>query len=362
MSQNVPTTAVAPAITVQTPPITAPHTPAVRSNGDQRAAAIKAQLNDMEATGETSPDRPAPKPKPAAAKAEHAPAEVAETAPPEPDADSERAAKESADRLARINVVREKDARRLEENERRRKSKQQSAPAPSNGEIEKLRQRVAELEPAAAAVSSPMALLAYAEKHKMSPQDVATALRQRLTDPNIVAEQQSKSLEEKLRAEIRAENDKLRADIKKLEERTAEEKRAAKAEAEGAARAGDFLSSAASAAESHPRTARLLKSKGAAQFINWVNTQVVAHLERGYSTNHLHDVTEQYLAWLHDAGESPNAANGASQPPKNGAAKPVTTLSNALTSGRNAVTEERPLHLLSKKEREAALRAKLERE
>jgi hypothetical protein len=105
----------------------------------------------------------------------------------------------------------------------------------------------------------------------------------------------------------------------------------------------------------------MLRAKGPERFVQWVNNQVVAHLNRGYTLDYLHDVTESYLTWLHDMGDSP-AANGASQPPKNGAAKPVTTLSNALTSERTAVTEEKPLHLMSKSERVAALKAKLERE
>lgn len=382
MSQNVPTTATTAAVTVQTPPVNAPATPPQRSSGEQRAAAIKAQLTAMEEAGETEPKDAKPsaaKPKPAAKTEKPAGLESAKPEPkeapelerveaaPEKDDDSEeeeraRAKKESEARLARINAVRAKEQAAREENARRRQAKRPPAPAAAElAELETLRKRVAELEPESKAFSSPMELLEWAERKGLGSVDLANALRQRLTDPNAIAQQHSRTLEERLRAEHKAEIAQIRADQEKLVQRLAEEKRAAREEAEAIAKTNDFLSRVKES-ESHPRTARLFR-KDQGLFLNWINEQVVAHLPRGYTVDHLHDVTEQYLEWLQDGGdEASTAANGASRPPKNGAAKPVTTLSNALTSGRNAVTEDKPLHLLSKKEREARLKAMLERE
>ncbi len=330
----------------------------VRVRGYERAAKVKAKLegetsaSSSDSAGESSPDRAVPPQKDSPAESG---GERSEAKPqPGPSHDETRAkyAEERARRLAEV-------ARKEREAEAERAQKRQSRTAEQ--EVEKLRKQIAEYEPYAGAFKKKdvMAMLAIAEREGLSAEDIATSLRSRLTDPAAVAQHQAKTEAERIRDQIREE---LRAEMR--QEFDAERTKT-REEREALQRAAHFEHIARERAESHPMTARLLKKHGMEAVARFANEQVLQYLPENYSLEHLHDVMEQYLDWLH-GGDSPGSdspAPGTSHPPKkNGADKPVTTLSNSLAAERSTLTEETPLHQLPLSERTRRLKAKLERE
>ena len=343
-------TAPSPAAAVQAPPTpAAPVVAPARSTINDRAASLREKLD-------AEPQASEPAVEGESSSSGDSSAAGSEAAKP---ADETAAARTKAweERQARLKAVREKDE--AADAERARKQQQRA----KDNETEKLRQRLKELEPNESVWKSPAALLAEAEKKGLSATQLVEEMRQRLTDPAAIAAREAQTVEQKMQARIDALEAKLEADRVAREQETAQERQ----QREQVSKAVSFTAQVTAAKESHPRTAALLARKGEANFVHFLNQAIIEpHLSEGYTLEELHDTTEQLLDWLQDNGDAaptaPAANNGASQAKKNGAAKPVTTLSDSLTSERTQVTEEKPLHLLSKKEREARLRAKLDSE
>jgi hypothetical protein len=317
----------------------------VRVRGYERAAKVKAKLEDIEGPADDSGEEPSEAPK----RPEPPPEKKPE--PPKPDLDAR--AKHAEERAKRIAEV----ARKEREAEAERTAMRQSRT--SEQEVEKLRKRLAELEPMSEVFSSEEALLAAAEARGMSAEKLVTWMRTRLTDPNAVAQKHAKTEADKLREEMAQ----LREENKRAREAFEAERTQERSAREAQQRASSFHQLVAEKSESHPLSASLLKRRGPNALVEFANAQIIPYIPEDYDLDYLHDVTEQYLEWVVGGGESPPAdpaANGASHPPKkNGAEKPVTTLSNSLAAGRATVTEEIPLHRLPLEERTRRLKAKL---
>lgn len=253
---------------------------------------------------------------------------------------------ESTERLARINRVRAREAA----DEARRAEQQQGRARDT--EMETLRKRVAELEPLNKTFESEESLLSYAETKGMSAEKIVTSLRARLHDPAAVARRETQTEAEKIRAEMKAMKDEHAAEIAKIRA----EKEQSEQERAQTTKTTTFLGNAKTMTASHPRTARAIGTWKDEGLITFVNQVIAPHLPQVYDTQYLHDVLEDYFEKTHAFGGQPTPeatpANGASRPStKNGAAQPATTLSNALTSGRESLVEEQPLHKLSREER-----------
>lgn len=346
----------ADAKTAQTPPKDSTPTEKIRVRGYERAAKVKEKLDGESSTSDSAgePSTPTP-PTSRGSSAESGGEERAAKPPPAPSHDVDLRAKHAEERLKRIAEVARKEREADAEREQKR------AGRVSEQEVEKLRKRVAELEPMNEVFASEEALLAAAEAKGMSAEKLVAWMRTRLSDPTAVAQRQAKTVEEKLRAEM-AE---LRAQVARQEQERREEQARYAEQHAAIQRAQTFEKIATERAESHPLTARLLKRQGMDAVARFANEQILQYLPDSFSPEHLHDVMEQYLEWLHggDAATPANPAPGASHPQaKNGAEKPVTTLSNALVAERMSVTEETPLHHLPLPERKRRLKAKLERE
>jgi hypothetical protein len=332
-----------------------PQVKKVRVTAHERAVKIKADLEKADPPEPKSADEGAP----SAAKTESSSADSEpeekpkkEAKPPEKDEAAGAAETRRKERQQRLREA--QDRERKADEERRAKSRDKDG----NAEVEKLRKRLAELEPLEGVFASEEALLEAAEKRNMSTEKLVAWMRTRLTDPQAVAQRQAQTVEQKFEAKL-AEERKAREELeRKLAARDAEaaETRAA------TERAHNFKEMVASKEQSHPLTASLMKRRGVEKLVQFANEQVVQYLPENYGLDHLHDVIEEYLEFL-SGGDSPSPANqqaATSQPPKrNGAEKPVTTLSNALGSERASVTEEVPLHRLSLDERAQRLKESL---
>ncbi len=276
-------------------------------------------------------------------------------AAPSPEAAARaRAAQERKERLARV---------RARDEEAERDRQQRSAAKARDTEMERLQKRVKELEPYEGAYADEEALLSLAEQKGVPAEKLVAAIRRRLTDPSAVAQRQVMTEADKIRAEMKAQDERHKQEIEALKAEKEEAERTRVIEA----KTSTFLSAAAAKADSHPRTARLLAKHKQDGLIGFANHHVAQYLPEGYSPDELHDQIEQLLEDLDAFGSSAAAvetpANGASQPPKkNGAGQPATTLSNALTSGRESLVEEVPLHKLSREERVRRARESSERE
>lgn len=323
----------------------APAAPAARPSIEQRASALKASL-------ETSPG-PA---EPAAETSEVAEASVGDSGASPSAADSagsgdDAAAKARAERLARIEQVRAKERAK---DERRQESKRAKAEA---GEVEKLRARLAEVEPLEQVFSSEEALLEMAEKRGMSAEKLVAWMRQRLTDPQAVAAQKAKSEADKVREEMAA----LKRQLEEEKAAAQKEAEAAKAHSESIQRAQTFVQQVATST-AHPLTSAFLKKHGPQGLVAFANHFLTPLLPEHYEISEMHDHFEQFLDEV-GVNLAPTAPAATSPSTKNsGAAKPVTTLSNAMASERATAVEEIPLHKLSRDERARRLKDKLANE
>ena len=339
------------------PAPSAPATPAAAPpTAYGRAAALKAKLDAEPGPSEGSePEGEGEEPAAAGSEPPSSETRVREAAPTD-----DAAAKARQERLARIEQVRAKELADDAERQQKRQRKERDT------ELEKLRTRIAELEPQSAVFQSEEALLAEAERRGMSAEKLVQWMRTRLTDPAAVAQRQTQTLEEKFQAELAKE----RAAREALEKKLADQQESARAQHEGQQRAMGFVQMTQAKAADYPLTAGLLKRHGPVGLINFANEFVAPRLREQYTLDELHDNLEQLLDDIQVASgaqQAPRApetpVNGTSHPAKkNGAAEPSVTLSNALTSERVSVAEEIPLSRLPRKERTKRLREKLERE
>jgi hypothetical protein len=359
MTMTATPTAFAPAAAPVAAPAApaAPSTPSTatepiaRPSLEQRASAAKERLESAPSESAGEPSGPSTSSDQGASTAD--PGNAPAKPPPADDARS-AAAKE---RLERIERMRAKERAADEERQAKRQTKER------DGEFEKLRSRLAELEPLNQTFASEEALLTEAERRGMTAEKLVAWMRTRISDPAAVAERQVKSEADKLREEIKAE----REARTKLEERIANERTQLEAQRAAETKTTTFISEAKAAAATHPFTAKLHAKYGDGGLIAFANQFIAPLLPEGYATSELHDHVEQLLTEIVDAvgGASPThdaPANGTSRPPtKNGADQPVT-LSNGLTSERASVVEEIPLHRLSLDERTRRLKEQLARE
>jgi len=337
---TAPTAAPAPA------PAAAP-----KLTADHRAAALADRLKAEESA-----------PEPAAETSSDADVAPPAAAPSSSAVDSgvDARAKASAERLARINQVRKREAEARAKREKQEKAR--AGDKAATGEIEKLRARVAELEPLNKVFESEESLLAAAEAKNMSPEKLIAWMRTRLSDPQAVAQRQVKTEADALRAElekVRKENEEWRA---KQEEAQAQQRD----QQEAHHRAVSFLNGVGARAESHPFVHAFMSKHGPQATIGYANRVVAPLLGEDYTLDELHDHFEQLLeeTQLASGGSrtSESPANGASQANRNGAGQPVTTLSNSVAGERSTVSEAVPLHKMPLDKRAEYLKAKYARE
>ncbi len=322
----------------------------VRVRGYQRAAKVKETLasepESEETTSEPAVERPSAD-SPGSAKP--AAASAADSGAVEPNA-QEKARAERNRRIAEIQA-REETARQ--------KRAQEAKGRESSGELEKLRKRLADLEPLESVFASEEALLEAAEKKGMSPEKLAQWMRTKLSDPQAVARREAQTFEQRIEAKFEAERAKLQADRDAFEATQREHTAAA----QGQARARQFIGDASSKAETHPLTAQFLSARGEQHLVALASAVIVPYLPEDYDIENLHDHLEQYLEYVSVGGHqaaAPAPSSGHTPPPKtNGAAKPVTTLSNDLGSRRESVAEEVPAHRIPRSERIARVKRQL---
>lgn len=330
----------------QTPP-TPPPVEEARSTVDSRAAALKEKLDALPLEGEPSGSADE---KPAAPPAQAtSPADSAATPP------DDAAAKAKAERLARIAQVRAKE--QAAEEERAQKNRYKA----NEGEVEKLRKKLADLEPLNNVFASEEALLEAAEKKGLSAEKLVSWMKARLTDPALVAQRQAQTVEDKLRAEL----NETKSEIQKLREEMAANQRAMTEQQVARQKTDEFIQQV-QARTDNPLVNAFLRKHGPERLINYANRHIAPDLPEEYTLDELFDHFEQHLDEI-QVGGAPAApappANGSSQTSaKNGAAKPPTTLSNSVASGRESLVESVPLHKLTKEERKRMLREKLDRE
>lgn len=329
------TAAVAPAT-----PAAAP-APAERPSIDARASALKASLAAEPA-------------EPAAETSKAADASVGDSGASPSAADSagsDDASARAAERMARIEAMRAKGRAQDEERQRRKAQKQEA------GEVEKLRARLAEVEPLEQVFASEESLLEMAEKRGMTAEKLVAWMRQRLTDPAAVAKHQAKSEADKVREEMAALRKQLDDERAKAQEQLAQER----AQIAAVQRAATFVQNV-NASEKHPLSAAFLKKHGEKGLIAFANHFVTPLLPEHYELSDLHDHLEQFLDEVQAPRDIP--ATGASQTStkQSGAEKPITTLGNAIASARSTVVEEVPLSKLSRDERARRLKDRLARE
>ncbi len=291
--------------------------------------------------------------------AEEAPSETAEAAPGEPAkaAAPSEAEQRAAARVERMRLAKERE--RAEESQREAHRTTTQATRAQSTELEKLRKRVAELEPHEKVFASEDALLAAAEKNGLTADKLIAWMRKRITDPEAIAAHHVQTEAEKLRAEMRE----IKAEIAAAKAAQDAERQQAAEEREGLAKAAKFVSQAQSSASTHPLTEALRKRYGDNGLVAFANQFVAPLLREEYGIDELHDHVEQFLHEVQVAG-GPAAAPGASpgkSPPAKNAAVQATTLSNSLAQERPSVTEEVPRHLIPLNERAKRLKERLER-
>jgi len=314
-----------------------------RKTADERAADLKASL-DAAPSPEAAPDVPvAPPPR----------RDTPEAASGDVPAADDPVVKARAERMSRIEAVRAKERAADTERQARQKFRQ------NEGEVDKLRARLAELEPNERVFDSEEALLEAAERKGMSATKLAEWMRARLTDPAHVARQQALTSEQKAFAKIAELEKRLDAErqARETEQQSTHEQRAA------VERGHTYLTQIDERAASHPLTAGLKAKYGGDGVVHFANRWVVPLLSEGYSLDELHDHMEQILDEVQIApGAAAAPANGRDPSSKNGADQPIRTLSNRETQERTQVTEEIPLHKLPLDERARLLKERLGKE
>lgn len=345
---NVTTTPTAPAT-----PSAAQVQATMKPRGGDRAAALKAKLESEGPSGDVG-------------EGSEPTERVVAGAPEAPDASEpavgaqDDAAKRAADRLARIQKVREAD--RAAKAERQRREAARARDAERSGEVEGLRKKLQELEPLSSVFSSEETLLAEAERRGMTAEKLVSWMRTRLTDPAAVAQQHAKTEADKIREELAAE----RKAREELQARLEAEKMTAQEQREAQERAQAFIQRTEASEKDYPLSARLLKRHGKHGLVNFASKFIVPLLPEDYTVDQLHDLTEQFLDEVQLAAgpDAPGAVQSAAaaNTRKNVAGKATSTLSNAVASERTAVVEEVPLHKLPRDERIKRLRANLDRE
>jgi hypothetical protein len=333
-----------PAEVAQTPPKDAAEkaepVAKVRVRGYERAAKVKERLASEPAE---EPAEEKPEPEPVQAK-------------PEPPKVEDDAAKRREERMERLRKAQERERR---EERQRAQERQTREPAVDRGELEKLRKRVAELEPYNEVFASEEALLEAAERKGLSAEKLSMWMRTRLTDPAAVARQQTKSEADKIREEIAREREVFKREIEALRQQREQERE----QLQQQQKAADFLGRARSSNKSHPLTANFVGRHGEHGLINFANQFVAPMLRPDYSLDELHDHIEQLLDEVQltaaqEARAAGNPEQAASPSPKTGEEQPSTTLSNRLVAQRGSVEDNTPPARLPRSERVARLRAR----
>lgn len=356
MTQGLATPA--PAATPAAPAATAP-APSIPNGSNSRVTAedrAQALIQKLQTEGDTpsesavdapeQPSTPQDGPGPAADSAGAQPA-----SPP--------LSQITSDRLARIARVRQSHDAERQKRAREQQQRQQQQQASS--EVETLRKQLEALKPLESIPKSEEALLGWAEQNGMSVEKLVQYMRQRLTDPNAIAQRQVKTEADALREEMKRQKDEFEAWKKSQEQR--EQERVQQYQSQQKAQA--FLQRSHASSESHPLTAQMLAKYGPQGLVAYANQFVAPLLRADYDVEELHDHVEQLLfeTQLGAPGQAPTQVHPASSPSaKNGAGQPVTTLGNAVAAERATVREDIPLHKMPLEERAEYLKAKYQRE
>ncbi len=342
-------TAPAPAAAPAAP--AAPTAPAPKSGAD-RAAEMAAKYRAEE---EGSPSEPAAEAVEQPSSPQDGPGPAAADSGGAQDDARERAHRERQERINRVRARETADRQKREAQEARRAQERGAT-----DEIERLRKRVAELEPLDKVFSSEETLLAEAERREMTPDKLIAWMRQRLSDPQAVAQRQVKTEADALREEMRKQREEFADYIRKQEEA----QQSARAQYQAQQKAHQFVQAAHSSAETHPLTAQLLAKYGPQGVVAYANQFVAPLLPESYDVSELHDHMEQLLLETQFSGQAARHSEPPAKPPAstNGAGQPVTTLSNSIAGERSTVQEAIPLHKLPLDKRAELLKEKYSRE
>lgn len=346
MNQPTIATPAAPANPAPAPAAVEP----ARPTSSSRAAALKEKLEASESVAEGQPSSSSP-PEPSAADS----GATTETAPP--DAEAAAARQQRAERLQRIQQLRAKEEAARQQRAERQRAKP-SQPSVDAAEFERLRKRVAELEPHEAVFKSEESLLEAAEKQGLSSQKIVEWMKKRLNDPAAVAKQHAQTETNAVRDELKQLREQIDADRKAFEA----QRKAEVAERQQYSMTSQFMSDIAAKEKTHPRVARA-KAKLGDNIVHLANHLVARDLPEGYGVEELHDHLEQFFDAIEAFGGTQSAP--IAQPPTANnpdSKESAITLNGRTAAGRESLVEAKPLHQLTKAERIARARAKLERD
>jgi hypothetical protein len=341
-----------PVITPTTSVSPAPAAPSPATTRAERASAIKAAADapPTEPAVEDSTDGSSP-PASTSSTADSAGGEQA------PDPRSQAA----ADRLARIQALREREAQARERRERTQATRVDSE------ELAQLRQMKAEWEKKDSAFADEESFLAEAERRGISAEKVIGYMRDRLTNPEAIAERKANATKSEIEKKLEA----LENQLREREERDEQTRREYEYRQKSLAAANRFIDLLQSKKDDAPLTAAMHEKYGPEYVVQFANKFIMPILPNGFDVDEpehlefLHDHMEQFLS-VTQLGSPParteSSAPSKAKPVKTNGETPISTLSNRAVSERGTVTEEIPLAKMSLEERKRILKAKYESE
>jgi hypothetical protein len=248
------------------------------------------------------------------------------------------AAKARAERRAAIQKALAEEAERVDSQARRKAESEALARAKAlEEEKRRLEERVAkavdpdELDEAG--------FFALAERMKVTPQKLGEWLSQRQTHPEVVAAQYAQKAVDPQIAELKKQIEEQNAKLSAFEQQEKVKQETAAAYQRGES----MLSFATANAAQAPFAARFLEAHGAEQFLNMANA-VYGSVPKGPGwEQHVLDTIEDNLSELAKIYAPRGASTQQTKAPPlktNGAAKPMTTISNTLAASRATVVDE----------------------
>lgn len=234
-----------------------------------------------------------------------------------------------AERAARLEALQANERKRVADYEQKRREPETNA----------LKARLAELEAKASKydalekdTSTAEGLFDLAQRKQIPPHKMAEFLRDQLTNPEKIAEQQAHKA-------ITASEAKMQAKIEALEAKLAQQsadREAAEMASENIRLAGELIQHTSTSARLAPYSAQFLQSKGAQAYIAFA-TEIAQHQPQGIGIPALHDAIESSLEAFATVYSVPAPKQAKNLP--RAAAQANTTVSNALASGRSAIAE-----------------------
>lgn len=264
-------------------------------------------------------------------------------------------AQRRAERRAQLDATMAEEERRVDAQQRRKSADEASRRAAA------AEARAKELEAQLTGRVDPASLdeagfFQLAKQLQIPPKKLAEYLQARTTDPELIAAQVAqRTLDPKL-TELQQQ---LEAQSRELAEfKAAQAKQASDAVA--MQRGDSMINFAQQAAAQAPHAARFLESYGEERFIQMALTAMPDKSFRPGWEQHTLDAIENHLADFAKIYAPPGAApqqRPALPTPKNGAAKPMTTVSNTLAQSRASVVPDEGINFAALPYEERANRA-----